>query len=132
MAHGWLLDHVFAKECLNISFVCCGPLWQCGLANVVLCLTLVLAMLHVLDANESIQTLFLRSIDVKLGKMDFEASLIIMNMQEYDVILWMDWLAQYSVVVDYAKKTVVAECPRQGWCLVQGVRPGGPRRSFQQ
>ena len=36
---------------------------------------------------------YLESIDVKLGEMDFKASLIVMDMQEYDVILGMDWLA---------------------------------------
>ena len=71
---------------------------------------------------------FLRSIGVKLGEMDFEASLIVMDMWEYDVILRMDWLAQYSAVIDCAKKTVVADCPSQGWCLVQGIRPGGPKK----
>ena len=33
---------------------------------------------------------YLRSVDVNLGEMDFKASLIIMNMQEYNVILGMD------------------------------------------
>ena len=71
---------------------------------------------------------FLRSIGVKLGEMDFEASLIVMGMREYDVILGMDWLAQYSAVIDCAKKTMVADCPGQGWCLVQGVKPRGPKK----
>ena len=54
---------------------------------------------------------YLRLVDVKLGEMDFKASLIIMDMQEYDVILGMDRLAQHSAVIDCAKKRVMAECP---------------------
>ena len=53
---------------------------------------------------------YLRSVDVKLRDMDFNASLIIMDMQEYNVILGIDWLAQYSAVIDCAKKRVSAEC----------------------
>ena len=60
--------------------------------------------------------------------MDFNANLIIMDMQEYDVILGMDWLAQHSAVIDCAKKRVMTECPGQGWCMIQGVRPGGPKK----
>ena len=40
----------------------------------------------------------------------------------------MDWLAQHSAVIVYAKKRVMAECPGQGWCMVQGVRPGGSKK----
>ena len=57
---------------------------------------------------------YLRSNDVKLGEMDFNANLLIMDMQEYDVILGMDWLAQHSAVIDCAKKRVMTECPGQG------------------
>ena len=56
----------------------------------------------------------LQSVDVKLGEMDFKAGLIIMDMQEYNVILGMDWLAQHSAVIDCAKKRVMAECLGQG------------------
>ena len=56
---------------------------------------------------------YLLSVNVKLGEMDFKAGLIIMDMQEYDVMLGMDWLTQYSAVIDCAKKRVLAECPGQ-------------------
>ena len=71
---------------------------------------------------------YLQSVAEKLGEMDFKASLIIMGMQEYDVILEMDWLAQHSTVIDCAKRRVMAECPDQGWCMVQGVRLGGSKK----
>ena len=51
-----------------------------------------------------------------------------MDMQEYDVILGMDWLAQHSAMIDYAKKGVLVECLVQGLCLVQGVRSGEPKQ----
>ena len=35
---------------------------------------------------------YLQSIGIVLGGMSFKASLILMDMQEYDVILGMDWL----------------------------------------
>ena len=47
----------FAEQRLGIGFGCYAPMWCCCLANVALCLTLVLAVLRVLDAIESIQTL---------------------------------------------------------------------------
>ena len=51
-------------------------------------------------------------------------------MQEYDIILGMDWMTQHSAMIDYAKKMVQLDCPWQGLCLVQGVRPGEPKQEI--
>ena len=49
---------------------------------------------------------YLRSVGVVLNGREFDASLIIMNMQEYDVILVMDWLAYHSALIDCAQRRV--------------------------
>ena len=56
--------------------------------------------------------------------MSFKASLIVMDMQEYNVMLGMDWLTQHSALIDCAKKRVLVECPIEGRCSMQGVREG--------
>ena len=47
----------FAEQCLSIGLVVIVPMWRCCLASVALCLALVFAVLCVLDAIVSIQTL---------------------------------------------------------------------------
>lgn len=55
---------------------------------------------------------------MKLDGTSFKASLIVMDIQEYDIILDMDWLTQHSILIDCAKKRVLVECPREGMCSV--------------
>ena len=70
---------------------------------------------------------YLRSIGIKLGDRSFKASLIIMDMQEYDIILGMDWLTQQSAMIECAKKRVQLEGQGKGFYSIQGVRLGGAK-----
>ena len=49
-----------------------------------------------------------------MGDRNFKVSLLVMDMQEYVVILGMNGLTQHSMIIDCAKKRVLVECPRQG------------------
>ena len=42
--------------------------------------------------EHSLARKYLWSVNIKLGDKDFKASLIVMDMKEYDVILGIDWL----------------------------------------
>ena len=57
---------------------------------------------------------YLQSVSTALNGREFNARLIIMGMQEYDVILGMDWLAQHSALIDCARRRILVECPGQG------------------
>ena len=49
---------------------------------------------------------YLRSIGIRPSDVSFKVNLIVMDMQEYDVILGMDGVMQHSVIIDCAKKRV--------------------------
>ena len=69
----------------------------------------------------------MQSVGIEFGGTSFKSSLMVMDMQEYDVILGMDGLTQHSAIIDCAKKRVLVECPRQGLCSMQGMRLGKPK-----
>ena len=64
---------------------------------------------------------YLWFVSMALNGREFIASLIIMNMQEYDVMLGMDWLARHSTLIDCAWRRVYFESAGEGSCFVQGV-----------
>ena len=49
---------------------------------------------------------YLPSVDLELNGREFNATLILMGMHEYDVILGMDWLGQHSALIDCAQRRV--------------------------
>jgi len=52
---------------------------------------------------------YLRSVNIDLGESRVTASLIILDMIEFDVILGMDWLGQHAAMIDCAKRRVLIE-----------------------
>ena len=62
-----------------------------------------------------------------LNGREFDASFIIINMQEYDVILGMDWLAYHSALIDYARRRVYFGATDEESFFVQGVCQGEPK-----
>ena len=50
-----------------------------------------------------------------------------MGMHEYDVILGMDWLSQYSALINYARRRVLFGAADAESFYVQGVRQGEPK-----
>lgn len=78
-------------------------------------------------AEHSLAWKYLQSVGIMLGGMSFKASMIAMDMQEYNVILGIDWRMQHSARIDCAKKRVLVECSGEGMCFVQGARLGKPK-----
>ena len=64
---------------------------------------------------------YLPSVDLELNGLEFEASLILMGMNEYDVILGMDWLGQHSALIDCARRRIFFGVAEARSFFVQGV-----------
>ena len=67
---------------------------------------------------------YLQSVSMALNGKEFNDNLIIMDMQEYDVILGMDWLGQHSTLIDCTRRRVYFESAGEGSLFVQGVCNG--------
>ena len=65
---------------------------------------------------------YLSSVDLELNGWEFDASLILMGMNEYDVILGMDWLGQHFALIDCARRRIFFGAAEAGSFFVQGVR----------
>ena len=48
---------------------------------------------------------------MKVGNVELFANLIILDMQDFDVILGMDWLSKYSATIDCRRKKVIFDIP---------------------
>ena len=59
-----------------------------------------------------------------LNNRNFKASLIVIDIKEYDVILGMDWQAQQAALIDCKKNRILIEIPEDA---VQGTRDGEPK-----
>jgi hypothetical protein len=55
---------------------------------------------------------FMQNSDVKVGKENLEANLIVLPIEDYDLILVMDWLVKHGARVDCKNKTVQFVRPR--------------------
>ena len=67
---------------------------------------------------------YLPSVDQELNGREFDASLILMGINEYDVILGIDWLGQHSALIDCARRRIFFGTAEAGSFFVQGVRQG--------
>ncbi|KAL0292844.1 UNVERIFIED_CONTAM: hypothetical protein Scaly_3151800 [Sesamum calycinum] len=59
---------------------------------------------------------------VRIGDVNLPVDLVVMDLKEFDVILWMDWLAQHRAVVDCYKKEVKIESSGQSKVVFVGER----------
>ena len=75
-----------------------------------------------LQGKHSLVWRYLLSVDLELNGREFDASLILMGMNEYDVILGMDWLRQHSALINCARRRVFFRAAEAGSFFVQGVR----------
>jgi len=55
--------------------------------------------------------LMIHGSDVEVEGEKFEKDLILMEIQDYDVILGMDFLSRYCATMDFLKKIVRLGCP---------------------
>ena len=44
--------------------------------------------------------------EIKIGKLTTEGNLVVLDMEDFDIILGMDWLSKYYACVNYFHKTI--------------------------
>ena len=61
------------------------------------------------DTYES--TSWYRNVPIQVGERTFYANLVVIKIEDYDVILGMDWLSAHHTVIDYRKRRVQFQPP---------------------
>ena len=61
-----------------------------------------------------------------LGYLEMPADLVVMDMNDFDIILGMDWLSEHHVFIDCKEKKVIFEIPNQQTFCFQGIRTQTP------
>ena len=70
----------------------------------------------------------LRDCCVMIGYRDMTVDLVLLDLQDFDVILGMDWLASYHASVDYFEKKVTFSIPSQPKFSFEGKHVDKPLR----
>ena len=70
-----------------------------------------------------------RGVDILIGRLSLAADLLVLDMEGYDVILGMDWLAGYRATVDCYERTIVFSILGQEMFLIAMPLPEGGSRS---
>ena len=70
-----------------------------------------------------------KGVDIMVRRLSLAANLLVLDMEGYDVILGMDWLAHNRAMVDCYERTIVFSIPGQEMFLVAMPLPGGGSRT---
>jgi hypothetical protein len=66
---------------------------------------------------------FLREVSVLISDTSFPADLIVLPLQDFDVILGMDWLAAHGAVIDCSRRKVVLPSSEDRTIILRGRQP---------
>ena len=83
---------------------------------------------HVQVPTERTQVtnLICRDCPFQIGNWDLRANLIVLDIQDFDAILGMDWLSKHYAFIDCKDKKVIFEIPRKEVFIFQGERSHTP------
>jgi hypothetical protein len=109
-----LIDPSFAH-----SFV--SPSFACHLGKELELLDFLM-MVDIPDGDSLVTDLVYRSCDVQVADRELLVYLILLDIQDFDVILGMDWLSTYHASVDCYSKHVTFHIPNQFEFHFEGIR----------
>ena len=63
---------------------------------------------------------------ITLGHLTLPATMIVLEMKDFDIILGMYWMSKYYAFIDCRHKKVIFEIPGEGTCYYEGIRSQTP------
>ena len=78
--------------------------------------------LRVPIGSTQVTNLICRNCPLQIGNWDLRADLIVLDIQDFDVILGMDWLSKHCAFIDCRDMKVIFEIPSKEVFVFQGER----------
>ena len=68
-----------------------------------------------------------RNCPLEIGHLILSANLVVIDMNDFDIILGMDWLSKHHAFIDCRKKTVCFKISGEELCYYQGIQSRTPK-----